>query len=145
MAEPKTAKKRSAPAATSLRLPRSARMARGTAQSSWATWATNAVAANAVLWMWKECSRFLPMMATPLLNVPGTMAAAVSSTSGAHPLARKASSNGGALPSPVPGTRAMSATASSSECLATASLSSSSGTAKSKRASAWSTTAEAYP
>ena len=40
--------------------------------------------------------------------------------------------SGGGLPSPVPGTRAMSATASLSRLLATASGSSSSGTVKSK-------------
>ena len=82
---PNTAKKSRATAATTLRLPRSASTARGTAHSSWATWATKATAARAVLWMWNECSRFLPMMAMPLLKVPGTMAAPVSRISGAHP------------------------------------------------------------
>ena len=46
---PKQAKMRSATAATTLRLPRSANTASGTAQSSWDTWAMNATAPSDAL------------------------------------------------------------------------------------------------
>ncbi len=80
---PKPAKISRATPATSLRLPRSAQSARGTAQRSWETWAMKATAPSEALDMWNEVSRFLPMRAIPLPKVPGTSAAAVRSTSGA--------------------------------------------------------------
>ena len=80
---PTTEKTSRATAATTLRLPRSAHSASGTAHSSWATAATKVTAPRAASWMWKECSRLLPMSEMPLPKVSGTMAAAVSSTSGA--------------------------------------------------------------
>ena len=80
---PNPAKTSRATPATSLRLPRSAHRASGTAHRSWDTWAMNATAPSAALDMWNEVSRFLPMSAMPLPKVPGTSAAAVSRTSGA--------------------------------------------------------------
>ncbi len=80
---PNTAKISRATAATTLRLPRSAQTARGTAQRSWDTWAMKATAPKDALDMWNEVSRFLPMRAIPLPNVPGTSAAAVRRTRGA--------------------------------------------------------------
>jgi hypothetical protein len=58
--------------ATTLRLPRSAHRARGTAHSSWATEATKVTAPRAASWMWNECSRLVPMMEMPLPKLPGT-------------------------------------------------------------------------
>ena len=83
MRAPKPAKTSSATAATTLRLPRSAHSASGTAQSSWDTWAMKATAPSDALDMWKDVSRFLPTRAIPLPKVPGTNAAAVRRTSGA--------------------------------------------------------------
>src|SRR5580704_11679378 len=80
---PNTAKIRRATPATSLRLPRSAHTASGTAQSSWDTWAMKATAPSDAFDMWNESWRFLPIRLIPLPKVPGTRAAAVSSTRGA--------------------------------------------------------------
>ena len=122
--------------ATTLRLPRSAHTARGTAHRSWATEATKVTAPRAASWMWNECSRLVPMMAMPFWKLLGTSAAAVSRTRGAKPWLRRIPTRGGGLPSPVPGITPMSATTSGSWLLATTSSSSSSGTAKSN--STWS-------
>ena len=70
-----TEKISSATPATTLRLPRSAHRARGTAHNSWATEPTKVTAPRAASWMWKECSRLVPMRAIPLPTVPGTRAA----------------------------------------------------------------------
>ena len=78
-----TEKMISATPATTLRLPRSAHRARGTAHNSWATDPTKVTAPRAASWMWKECSRLVPMSAMPFPTVPGTSAARVSSTRGA--------------------------------------------------------------
>ncbi len=83
MRAPKPAKISSATAATTLRLPRSAHSARGTAHNSCETCATNATAPSEAFDMWNDVSRFRPMMAMPLPKVPGTIAAAVRRTSGA--------------------------------------------------------------
>ena len=83
MRAPNPAKMRSATAATTLRLPRSAHSARGTAHKSCDTWAMKATAPSDALDMWKEISRFRPIRLMPLPKVPGTSAAAVSRTSGA--------------------------------------------------------------
>ncbi len=71
------------------------------------------------------------MMAMPLPKLPGTMAAAVSSTRGAKPLFRRIPISGGGLPSPVPGITSRAAMSPGFPLLATTSFSSSSGTAKS--------------
>ncbi len=78
-----TEKMSSATPATTLRLPRSAHRARGTAHSNWATAPTKVTAPSAASWMWKECSRLVPMREMPLPTVPGTRAAMVRSTRGA--------------------------------------------------------------
>ena len=83
MRAPNPAKMSRATAATTLRLPRSAHTARGTAQRSCDTWAMKATAPRDALDMWNDVSRFLPMRLIPLPKVPGTRAAAVSSTRGA--------------------------------------------------------------
>ena len=83
MAAPNTAKINKATPATTLRLPRSAHSASGTAQSSWETWATKATAPRAALDMWKDTSRLCPMRLMPFPKVPGITAATVISTSGA--------------------------------------------------------------
>ena len=57
MAGPNTAKINRETPATSLRLPRSAHSASGTAHSSWATWATKATAPRPALDMWNDTSR----------------------------------------------------------------------------------------
>ena len=80
---PKPAKISRATAATTLRLPRSAHSASGTAHRSWDTWAMKATAPSDALDMWNDVSRLCPMRAMPLPKVPGTSAAAVSRTSGA--------------------------------------------------------------
>ena len=80
---PKPAKTSRATPATSLRLPRSAHSASGTAHRSWETWAMKATAPSEAFDMWNDVSRFLPMSEMPLPNVPGTSAAAVMRTSGA--------------------------------------------------------------
>ena len=83
MAVPNTAKINRATPATTLRLPRSAHRASGTAQRSWETCATKATAPRAALDMWKDTSRLWPMRLIPFPKVPGINAAAVMSTSGA--------------------------------------------------------------
>ncbi len=83
MRAPKPAKTSNATAATSLRLPRSAQRASGTAHRSCDTWAMKATAPSDALDMWNEVSRFLPTRLIPLPKVPGTNAAAVSNTRGA--------------------------------------------------------------
>src|ERR1700722_5550645 len=77
---PKTEKISRATAATTLRLPRSAHTASGTAHRSWDTWAMKATAPSDALDMWKAILRLLPMRLMPLPKVPGTRAAAVRST-----------------------------------------------------------------
>ena len=126
--------KRDTPA-TTLRLPRSAHSASGTAHKSCETWAMKATAPSAAFDMWNDVSRSRPTRLMPLPNVPGTSAAAVMRTSGAYPDVRRMPTRGGGFPSPVPGMTARSATTSGSFTLVTASRSKSSGTAKSKSGS----------
>ena len=71
MSGAKMAKTSRATPATTLRLPRSAHRASGTAHNSWATEPTKATAPRAASWMWKACSRLVPMMAMPLPKLPG--------------------------------------------------------------------------
>ena len=80
---PKPAKMSRATAATTLRLPRSAHTASGTAHSSCDTWAMKATAPSDALDMWNDVLRLCPMRLMPLPKVPGTSAAAVRRTRGA--------------------------------------------------------------
>ena len=128
---PNPANTSSATAATTLRLPRSAHTARGTAHRSWDTWAMKATAPSDAFDMWNDVSRLRPIRVMPFPNVPGTSAAAVMSTRGAQPDWLRIPTSGGGLPSPVPGITAKSATTLVSLTWATASCRRSSGTAKS--------------
>src|SRR6516162_10173600 len=132
---PNPAKMSSATPATSLRLPRSAHTARGTAHKSCDTCAMKATAPSDALDMWNDVWRLCPISVIPLPKVPGTSAAAVIRTSGAYPDDLRMPTSGGGLPSPVPGMTATSATTSGSLTCVTASRKRSSGTAKSNSGS----------
>ncbi len=127
----KTAKISRATPATTLRLPRSAHRARGTAHSSWATAATKVTAPRAASWMWKVCSRLVPMREMPLPKLPGTRAAAVSRIRGAKPLTRRMPMRGGGLAFAGAGHDVEGGDHLGVLLLATTSCSNSSGTAKS--------------
>ena len=132
---PNPAKMSRAMAATTLRLPRSAHTASGTAHSSWDTWAMNATAPSDAFDMWNDVWRLFPISVMPLPKVPGTIAAAVINTRGAYPEVLRMPISGGGLPSPVPGMTSRSATTSGSLTCDTASRSRSSGTANSNSGS----------
>src|SRR6516165_1659761 len=98
MSAPNPAKINRATPATTLRLPRSAHTASGTAHNSWDTCAMKATAPRDAFDMWKDVWRSWPTRVMPLPKVPGTNAAAVMRTSGANPDVRRMPRSGGGFP-----------------------------------------------
>ena len=127
----KTEKMSSATAATTLRLPRSAQRARGTAQSSWATYRDEGHRAEGGI---VDVERVLEVVADEddaVPEAPGHERRGGEQHQWGRPVLAEDPDERRRFPSPVPGITSRAATASGVRLFETTSFNSSSGTAKS--------------